>query len=132
MRWIGSQLVLEARADADLGQLATRALQKRALAHFGERLAHYCKALGLAAPKLSLSSAHTRWGSCSKHGGIRINWRLIHLPVHLGDYVVAHEVAHLREMNHGKRFWATVESIYPEWKTARVELKERTTSLPIL
>ena len=52
--------------------------------------------------------------------------------VHLGDYVVAHEVAHLREMNHGKRFWATVESIYPEWKTARVELKERTTSLPIL
>lgn len=132
VRWIGDQLVLEARADADLGQLATRGLQKRALPHFAARLGHYCEALGLAAPRLSLSSAHTRWGSCSRHGGIRINWRLIHLPGHLGDYVVAHEVAHLREMNHGKRFWATVASIYPEWKTARVELKQRTTTLPIL
>ncbi|MBI5108245.1 MAG: M48 family metallopeptidase [Rhodocyclales bacterium] len=132
VRWIGDQLALEARADADLGLLATRGLQKRALAHFAARLDHYCAALGLAAPKLSLSSAHTRWGSCSKHGGIRINWRLIHLPVALGDYVVAHEVAHLLEMNHSKRFWAAVESIYPDWKTARVELKQRTTSLPIL
>ena len=132
VRWIGSQLVLEARADADLGQLATRALQKRALAHFGERLAHYCKALGLAAPKLSLSSAHTRWGSCSKHGGIRINWRLIHLPPPLGDYVVAHEVAHLVELNHSKRFWAVVDSLYPDWQTARGELKQRAASLPIL
>jgi predicted metal-dependent hydrolase len=132
VRWIGDQLVLEARADADLGLLATRGLHKRALAHFAERLAHFCDRLGLATPKLSLSSAHTRWGSCSKHGGIRINWRLIHLPVDLGDYVVAHEVAHLLEMNHSKRFWSVVGSIYPDWKTARVELKQRTTSLPIL
>lgn len=132
VRWIGDQLVLEARAEADLGQLAMRALQKRALAHFGERLARYCDRLGVATPKLTLSSAHTRWGSCSKHGGIRINWRLIHLPTHLGDYVVAHEVAHLLEMNHSKRFWAAVGSIYPDWKSARVELKQRTTSLPIL
>ena len=132
VRWIGDQLLLEARAEADLGQLAMRALQKRALAHFGERLARYCGLLGLPTPKLSLSSAHTRWGSCSKHGGIRINWRLIHLPTHLGDYVVAHEVAHLLEMNHSKRFWAVVGSIYPDWKSARIELKERTTSLPIL
>lgn len=132
VRWIGDTLALEARADADLGLLATRGLQKRALEHFGERLSRYCGLLGLAEPRLSLSSAHTRWGSCSKHGGIRINWRLIHLPARLGDYVVAHEVAHLRQMNHSKRFWAVVDSIYPEWKNARVELKERTTSLPIL
>jgi predicted metal-dependent hydrolase len=132
VRWIGDTLALEARPDADLGLLATRGLQKRALTHFGQRLPHFCGLLGLTAPKLSLSSAQTRWGSCSKHGGIRINWRLIHLPAHLGDYVVAHEVAHLREMNHSKRFWATVEAIYPDWKTARIELKQRTTSLPIL
>ena len=132
VRWVGDQLVLEARAEADLGQLAMRGLQKRALAHFGARLSRYCGQLGLAEPKLSLSSAHTRWGSCSKHGGIRINWRLIHLPTRLGDYVVAHEVAHLLQMNHSKRFWAVVDSIYPEWKSARIELKERTTSLPIL
>lgn len=132
VRWVGNQLVLEARADVDLGLLATRGLQKRALAHFAGRLAHYCDLLGLEPPKLSLSSAHTRWGSCSKHGGIRINWRLIHLPVALGDYVVAHEVAHLLEMNHSKRFWAVIGSIYPDWNRARVELKQRTTSLPIL
>ena len=132
VRWIGDSLILEARSEADLGQLATRALQKRALAHFSERLDHFASRLDLAPPKLSLSSAHTRWGSCSEESGIRINWRLIHLPPHLGDYVVAHEAAHLIELNHSKRFWAVVGSLYPEWQAARDELKQRATSLPIL
>lgn len=132
VRWIADTLVLAARPDADLGPLAVRALQKRALAHFSERLDHFADRLQLAAPKLSLSSAHTRWGSCSEEGGIRINWRLIHLPPHLGDYVVAHETAHLIELNHSKRFWTVVDSIYPDWKAARSELKQRATSLPIL
>jgi predicted metal-dependent hydrolase len=132
VRWIADTLVLEARPEADLGQLAKRALQKRALTHFGERLDHFSARLGRTAPKLSLSSAHTRWGSCSEEGGIRINWRLIHLPPPLGDYVVAHEVAHLVELNHSKRFWAVVDSLYPDWQTARGELKQRAASLPIL
>ncbi|MCX7165857.1 MAG: SprT family zinc-dependent metalloprotease [Rhodocyclales bacterium] len=132
VRWVANTLVLEARPQADLAQLATRALQKRALTHFAGRLTHYTGQLDLAVPKLGLSSAHTRWGSCSKHGGIRVNWRLIHLPTHLGDYVVAHEVAHLLEMNHSERFWSVVTSLYPEWKAARSELKQRATSLPIL
>jgi len=131
VRWVGNTLVLEARADADLGRLATRGLQQRAQEHFAARLAHYCGQLGLATPQLKLSSAHTRWGSCSRDI-IRINWRLIHLPASLGDYVVAHEVAHLREMNHSKRFWAVVARLYPEWKAACAELRQRTTSLPIL
>jgi predicted metal-dependent hydrolase len=132
VRWIADILVLEARPEADLAQLAKRALQKRALTHFTGRLAHFTGQLDLAAPKLGLSSAHTRWGSCSKQSGIRVNWRLIHLPPHLGDYVVAHEVAHLMEMNHSPRFWAVVGSLYPEWKAARSELKQRAASLPIL
>jgi predicted metal-dependent hydrolase len=132
VRWVADVLVLEARPAADLAQLATRALQKRALTHFAGRLAHYTGQLDLAVPKLALSSAHTRWGSCSKDGGIRVNWRLIHMPTHLGDYVVAHEVAHLLEMNHSERFWSVVGSLYPDWKEARSELKQRATSLPIL
>lgn len=132
VRWLADILVLEARPEADLAQLAIRALHKRALAHFADRLGHYTSRLELEMPKLSLSSAHTRWGSCSRHGGIRVNWRLIHLPAHLGDYVVAHEVAHLLEMNHSPRFWEVVSSIYPEWKAARGELKRRATTLPIL
>ncbi|MCF8179296.1 MAG: M48 family metallopeptidase, partial [Sulfuritalea sp.] len=132
VRWVANILVLEARPEADLARLAIRALQQRALKHFAERLTHFTRLLELEAPQLRLSSAHTRWGSCSKHGGIRINWRLIHLPTHLGDYVIAHEVAHLLEMNHSPRFWTVVDSIYPDWKAARSELKQRTTSLPIL
>lgn len=132
VRWIADILVLEARPEADLARLATRALQQRALTHFAGRLAHYTGQLDLAAPRLGLSSAQTRWGSCSRQGGIRVNWRLIHLPAHLGDYVVAHEVAHLLEMNHSARFWAVVGSVYPDWKAARAELKQRATSLPIL
>jgi len=132
VRWIADILVLEARPEADLALLATRALQKRALTHFAGRLTHFTGQLDLAAPKLGLSSAHTRWGSCSRQGGIRVNWRLIHLPAHLGDYVVAHEVAHLLEMNHSRRFWDVVGSVYPDWKAARAELKQRATSLPIL
>ena len=132
VRWVADVLVLEARPDADLAVLATRALQKRALTNFAGSLTRFTAQLGLAAPKLAMSSAHTRWGSCSKHGGIRVNWRLIHLPTHLGDYVVAHEVAHLLEMNHSARFWNVVSSIYPDWKLARTELKQRATSLPIL
>ena len=132
VRWVADTLVLEARPEADLSLLATRALQKRALTHFSSRLAHYTCLLNLEAPKLGLSSARTRWGSCSREGGIRVNWRLIHLPADLGDYVVAHEVAHLLEMNHSKRFWSVVGSLYPDWKDARRELKQRATSLPIL
>lgn len=132
VRWVANLLVLEARPDADLGKLVKRALQRRALNHFSERLAHFAGRLDVATPKLALSSAHTRWGSCSKHGGIRVNWRLVHLPAHLGDYVVAHEVAHLLEMNHSRRFWNVVGSLYPNWKNARSELKQRASSLPIL
>lgn len=132
VRWVGDTLLLEARAEADLNALAVRGLQRRALAHFEERLAHFATRLDLAVPKLGLSSAGTRWGSCSRDSGIRINWRLIHLPASLGDYVVAHETAHLLEMNHGRRFWAVVGSVYPDWKSARAELKRRAASLPIL
>jgi predicted metal-dependent hydrolase len=132
VRWIANVLVLEARPAADLARLATRALQKRALTHFAGRLAYYAGQLDLAAPRLALSSAQTRWGSCSRDGGIRVNWRLIHMPTQLGDYVVAHEVAHLLEMNHSERFWSVVGSLYPDWKAARSELKRRATSLPIL
>lgn len=132
VRWVADILVLEARPGAELARMATRALQKRALAHFAGRLAHYADRLDLATPKLGLSSAQTRWGSCSRQGGIRVNWRLIHLPAHLGDYVVAHEVAHLLEMNHSPRFWAMVGSVYPDWKAARGELRQRAASLPIL
>lgn len=132
VRWLGDTLILEARANTALDVLARRGLQRRALALFSERLAVYAERMGRAPPPLGLSGARTRWGSCSHHGGIRLNWRLIHLPLHLIDYVVAHEMAHLLEMNHSPAFWSEVEKLYPDWQAARDELKQRTTSIPII
>ncbi|MBP9713045.1 MAG: M48 family metallopeptidase [Sterolibacterium sp.] len=133
--WHDDHLLLEVSAGAgseEHAHLVRRALQTRALAVFAERLAHYAQRIGHPPPPLRLSSARTRWGSCSLNSGIRINWRLIHLPLPLIDYVIAHELAHLLEMNHSPRFWAVVAQIYPDWAAARSELQRRGKELPLL
>ena len=109
-----------------------RALQARALAWYRGRVEEYCHRLGLPVPAVRLSHARTRWGSCSSRSGIRLHWRLIHLPPALIDYVVAHEVAHLVEMNHSPRFWAVVERLYPDWRNARAALRQASASLPVI
>ena len=113
-------LTLPADASRETIKMRTlRWLQDEARRLFAQRLAHYAALLGVSYTAFALSSATTQWGSCNTQGQIRLNWRLIHLSPELVDYVVAHELAHLREMNHSPRFWATVESIYPEHRHAR-------------
>jgi hypothetical protein len=90
--------------------------------HFADRVAVYAERLGVALPPLKLSAAATRWGSCNARGEIRLNWRLIKAQPHLIDYVVAHELAHLRHLNHSPAFWQTVARLYPEHRDARAEL----------
>lgn len=131
-RWQASELVLEARGRTDLRVLAERALKQRALEVFSQRIAVLARGLGRQPPPLRLSSAQTRWGSCSERSGIRLNWRLIHLPLALIDYVTAHELAHLEEMNHSPRFWAVVERLYPDYLNARAELRRMASRLPRL
>jgi hypothetical protein len=119
-------LALALPAHADAQQIKDRVqgwLQTEAKRVFGERLDYYAQKLGVAYTGYALSSAATRWGSCSSDGRIRLNWRLIHFPLSIIDYVAAHELAHLREMNHSPRFWQTVESIFPEFREARHTLK---------
>jgi len=99
---------------------------------FTERLDDYAARLGVTYKTLALSSAGTRWGSCTVAGNIRLNWRLIHYPLPLIDYVVAHELAHLREMNHSPRFWAAVGSVYPDYEGARLALRKRSHEMPVL
>ncbi len=72
----------------------------------------------------SLSSARSQWGACSHDGHIRLNWRLVHFSLPVIDYVVAHELAHLQEMNHGPRFWATVGRLLPEFEDARDQVRK--------
>ncbi|SFW11016.1 M48 family metallopeptidase [Nitrosovibrio sp. Nv17] len=95
---------------------------REARACFGERLALYADRLGIGVPPLRLSRARSRWGSCSARGIVRLNWRLIRMPLHLVDYVIAHELSHLIEMNHSPAFWKTVERIYPDYLQARKAL----------
>lgn len=108
-----------------------RALRSRMEEVFAERLAVYALRLGVAVPPFALSSARTRWGSCSSQGTIRLNWRLGFFPLPVIDYVVAHELAHLKEMNHSPRFWALVAQLCPDWTQQRAELKRLAPRIPV-
>ena len=101
-------------------------LQREARAIFADRVRHFSEQLGVSVRKISLSSAKTRWGSASADGSIRLHWRLVHFSVSIIDYVVAHELAHLREMNHSQRFWEVVKSVMPQYADAREQLKHVT------
>jgi predicted metal-dependent hydrolase len=121
------ELTVCLQADASEQQLKDRVLcwlQSEAIRLFAERLPLYAEKLGVHYASFTLSSAKTQWGSCTADGRIRLNWRLMHFPLQQIDYVIAHELAHLREMNHSPRFWSTVQSVFPEFKTARKALRD--------
>lgn len=129
------ELIICLPVDAVEQQLKDRVqswLQLEAKRIFAERLPLYAAKLDVRFLSFKLSSALTQWGSCTADGRIRLNWRLIHFALPLIDYVVAHELSHLREMNHSTRFWATVQSVFPEFQEAKKALRERAPeTLPI-
>jgi len=98
-------------------------LQRQAKRVFEERCALFAQRLNVRMTRLSLSSASTRWGSASRDGSIRLNWRLVHFGLPVIDYVVTHELAHLREMNHSPAFWDVVRSALPGFEAARGVLR---------
>jgi len=98
-------------------------LQRQARRVFEERCQHFAPQLGVRVKRLSLSSAATRWGSASADGSVRLNWRLIHFALPVIDYVVTHELAHLREMNHSAAFWDVVRSVLPDFERHRGALR---------
>jgi predicted metal-dependent hydrolase len=104
-------------------------LQKQARERFCSRLAAWEAHAARPLSGWALSSARTRWGSCTSQGIIRLNWRLVQAPPAVLDYVIAHELAHLRHMNHSPAFWAEVERLYPGWQPARQWLKTHGDSL---
>ncbi|MDQ7989806.1 MAG: SprT family zinc-dependent metalloprotease [Candidatus Dactylopiibacterium sp.] len=140
-RWVegfdSRELQLQLRREADAPRVLLRALQDYALAYFAGRVDEYVHRLALIVPRvrrpaLHLSNARTRWGSCSSLSGIRLNWRLIHLPREQIDYVVAHEVAHLVEMNHSARFWQLVDALMPGFEAPRAALRHAHRVIPPL
>lgn len=123
-------LYLHPDAAHSASDLLEKALREKARTVFAERLAIHARRHGVAPPPLRLSSARTRWGSCSHHGGIALNWRLVLMPLAIVDYVVCHELAHLKEMNHSPRFWSVVEQLCPDWKALRLELRQLARQIP--
>jgi predicted metal-dependent hydrolase len=98
-------------------------LQSEARRVLGERLALLAERADAKPTAWSLSSARSQWGSCTHDGRIRLNWRLIHFALPVIDYVVAHELAHLKEMNHSPRFWSAVAQLLPGFEASRDEIK---------
>jgi hypothetical protein len=109
---------------AQIRDAAQAWLMRQARRIFVERLDHFAPRLGVRWKKLSLSNASTRWGSASADGAIRLHWRLVHFRMSVIDYVVAHELSHLRVMDHSARFWETVESVVPDYDLLRRQLKD--------
>jgi predicted metal-dependent hydrolase len=125
-------LYLRPAGAGDINGLLEKALREKARVVFAERLEIYAHRLGVATPPLRLSSARTRWGSCNHRGDISLNWRLVFMPLAVVDYVVCHELAHIKEMNHSPRFWSVVEQLCPDWKARRLELRHQARLIPHL
>jgi predicted metal-dependent hydrolase len=98
--------------------------QQQARAIFTERLDFFAQQTGRRPSRWGLSSAKTRWGSCTADGHIRLNWRLVHFPLDVVDYVIAHELSHMEQMNHSPQFWETVGRLMPEFEKAKQTLAQ--------
>jgi hypothetical protein len=96
--------------------------KNEAMRVFTECVEHFAPLMQAAPREIKLSSARTQWGSCTVQGVIRLNWQLVTMPLHLIDYVVVHELAHLHEMNHSPAFWRVVQGACPDYLAIRKEL----------
>lgn len=97
---------------------------ERAKRIFPERTAYFAKRMGVDYGRITIREQKTRWGSCSSKGNLNFNWKLVLLAPELLDYVVVHELAHRREMNHSVAFWKVVEAELPDYRERRRRLKE--------
>lgn len=101
----------------------------RAAEIFGRKVAYYAARMGVTYQRITIRDQKTRWGSCSSKGNLNFNWRLLLAPVPVLDYVIVHELAHRREMNHSKRFWDIVGETMPDYETHRRWLRDHGDSL---
>jgi len=113
----------------DAGELVRAWLVARAERLLAWRLARIARKLGRTPSRFALSNAQTQWGSCTRHGHVRLNWRLVQAPLALIDYVAAHELAHLVHLDHSPRFWAQVAALCPDALARRIELRGMSASL---
>jgi hypothetical protein len=119
-------LLVPVGPEAEVARIEKAVLQwyrNEALRVFGECVEYFAPLLQVSPREVKLSAARTQWGSCTVRGVVRLNWQLVKMPLHLIDYVVVHELAHLVEMNHSPAFWSVVERACPDYKKCRAELR---------
>ena len=117
--------------DDALRSLIERWYRAEAAAHFARRVEHYAPRLGVRPSKVTIRGQHSRWGSCSAKGTVSLNWRLMLAPGELADYVVVHELCHLRHLDHSPRFWAMVGGVIPDYRRRRRRLNALQDHLPL-
>lgn len=105
--------------------------KKQAELHLKERVTALSERMGLFPSHVSIRGQRTRWGSCSSEGAISLNWKLLAAPVDVIDYVIVHELAHIRHLDHSPQFWSLVETFYPDWRLAKLWLKEHEFSIGV-
>jgi predicted metal-dependent hydrolase len=112
-----------ARLDGDLRPTLEAHFARRARIELSARTWELAAVTGVEVKEVTVRNQRTRWGSCSAGGVISLNWRLVQTPESVRDYIVYHELMHLREMNHSARFWARVAEVCPDWEAAERWLK---------
>lgn len=114
-----------ASLDGDLRPALEAHFARRAKIELPARAWELAARAGAEVKRVTVRNQRSRWGSCSAAGTISLNWRLVQAPELVRDYIICHELAHLREMNHSARFWACVEALFPEWRAAERWLKQQ-------
>jgi predicted metal-dependent hydrolase len=125
----GLLLIRSPKDPAKPRELLNAWYQEQAGKLFAERAAFWAERMQLKYRALRIKDQRTLWGSCSREGNINFNWRVVLAPPAVLDYLVIHELAHLREMNHSRRFWALVAAQCPDWKQHRAWLREHSRDL---
>ncbi|MDX8386534.1 MAG: SprT family zinc-dependent metalloprotease [Gallionella sp.] len=126
-RLLGEKLFVPLGEDADDSRIEKTVknwYKIEALGVFNECVEYFAPLMNVQPSEIKLTSASTQWGNCTEQGVVRLNWQLVKMPLPLIDYVVVHELAHLHEMNHSLAFWRVVESVCPDYKQCRAELRE--------
>jgi len=115
----------------DIRPLLRRWIRKQAERIIPERVEELSRPLDLAYTRVAVRDQRTRWGSCSRKGTLSFNWRLLILPPHVADYLIYHELAHLKHMNHSARFWKLVQTMCPSFRDAERWLRRNGRSVPL-
>lgn len=130
-RWVQQKLALiDTRPKLPVfTQAELHILTQQARAVISERVKHYAPSVAASYNRITIRSQRSRWGSCSSNGNLSFNCLLMLVPQEVLDYVVVHELCHLKELNHSKRFWAEVEGILPDYRLHKKWLKENSAML---